>query len=197
LSLGNAPCRHENLAPVPINLFDFSRCNDCCGGIDRLEGSLEELQTIHVVPLLIAETLGCGRKNISPVLYHTRAADPEKVQSVIQNLEIGLQCDLFFHFIQAVQVRVDNFFTFDTDNVWMGVGLVAVIAVAPIREPQLQNLADRFKDNDVFVNSGEAGGRKVVFYLRMDIFDAGMAFTFGENFNDRQPLGRYLVTTIL
>jgi hypothetical protein len=31
----------------------------------------------------------------------------------------------------------------------------------------------------------------------MDIFDAGMAFTFGENFNDRQPLGRYLVTTIL
>jgi hypothetical protein len=80
---------------------------------------------------------------------------------------------------------------------WMGVGLVAVIAVAPIREAQLQDLANRFEDNDVFVNSGEAGGRKVLFYLRMDIFDAGMAFTFGENFNDRQPLGRYLVTTIL
>jgi hypothetical protein len=116
---------------------------------------------------------------------------------VIQNLEIGLQCDLFFHFIQAIQVRVDNFFTLDADNVWMGVGLVAVIAVAPIREPQLQNFAYRFYDNNIFVNSGEAGGRKVVFYLRMDIFNAGMAFTFGENFNDCQPLGRYFVATIL
>jgi hypothetical protein len=79
----------------------------------------------------------------------------------------------------------------------MGVGLVAVIAVAPVREAQLQNFTDRFYDNDVFVNRGEAGGRKVVFYLRMDVFNTGVALTFGENFDDRQPLGRYLVTTIL
>jgi hypothetical protein len=136
-------------------------------------------------------------KNISPFLCPTRAADPEKVQPVIQNLEIGLQCDLFFHFIQAIQVRVDNFFTLDADNVWVGVGLVAVIAVAPVREAQLQNFAYRFYDNNIFVNSGEAGGRKVVFYLRMDVFNTGVALTFGENFNDRQPLGRYLVATIL
>ena len=30
----------------------------------------------------------------------------------------------------------------------------------------------------------------------MDIFNTGMAVTFGKNFNDRQPLGRYLVTIV-
>ena len=27
---------------------------------------------------------------------------------------------LFSHFIQAIQVWVDNFFTLDTDDMWMG-----------------------------------------------------------------------------
>jgi hypothetical protein len=30
----------------------------------------------------------------------------------------------------------------------------------------------------------------------MDIFNTGMAFTFSKNFNDSQPLGRYLVAVI-
>jgi hypothetical protein len=81
--------------------------------------------------------------------------------------------------------------------VGVGVRLVAVIAVAPVGEPQLQNFAYRFYDNNIFVNSGETGCGKVFFYLAMDVFNTGMAFTFGENFDDRQPLGRYLVTTIL
>jgi len=30
----------------------------------------------------------------------------------------------------------------------------------------------------------------------MDIFNAGMSFTFGKNFNDSQPLRRYPVAII-
>ena len=30
----------------------------------------------------------------------------------------------------------------------------------------------------------------------MNIFNTGMAFTFGKNFNDSQPLRRYLVAII-
>ena len=72
-------------------------------------------------------------------LCHTITAYAEKVQPMIQNFEIGLQCNLFFHFIQAIQVRVDNFFTVDTDDMWMGGRLVSIISVASIREPELKN----------------------------------------------------------
>ena len=74
-------------------------------------------------------------KNILTFLSPAIAADAEKVQSVTQNFKISLNCDLSFYFIQAVQVRVDNFFTLDADNVGMGVRLVSIISVAPIREP--------------------------------------------------------------
>ena len=30
----------------------------------------------------------------------------------------------------------------------------------------------------------------------MDIFNTGMAFTFGKNFNDSQPLRRYFVAIV-
>lgn len=54
---------------------------------------------------------------------------------MVQNFKISLKCDLFFHFIQAIQVRIDDIFTLDTDDVWMGVGPVSIIPVATIREP--------------------------------------------------------------
>jgi hypothetical protein len=54
---------------------------------------------------------------------------------MIQNFEIRLQCDLFFHFIQAIQVWVDNLFTLDTDDVWMGDGFVSIVSITPIRKP--------------------------------------------------------------
>jgi len=54
---------------------------------------------------------------------------------MIQNFKLRLYRDLFFHFIKAIQVWVDNFFTLDTDDVWMGIGLVSIISVASIREP--------------------------------------------------------------
>jgi len=54
---------------------------------------------------------------------------------MIKNFKLSLQFDLFFHFIQVIQVWVDNFFTLDTDDVWMGVRLVSIISVTPIREP--------------------------------------------------------------
>ena len=74
-------------------------------------------------------------KNILTFLSPAIAADAEKVQSVTQNFKISLNCDLSFYFIQAVQVRVDNFFTLDANDVWMGIRPVAVISIAPVREP--------------------------------------------------------------
>ena len=61
-----------------------------------------------------------------------------------QYFEICLYGDLFFHFIQAIQVRIDNFLTLDTDDVWMRGRVVSIISVAPIREPQLKNFTIGF-----------------------------------------------------
>ena len=135
-------------------------------------------------------------KKISALLCHAIAAQTEKIQPVIQNLKIGLHCDLFCHFIQAVQVRIDYFSAPDADDVGVRIGPVAVVPVAPIREAQLENLAKFLDQYNISINGGEAHGRKVSFYLAMDIFNAGMAFAMGKNLHDRHSLGGYLVAVI-
>jgi len=72
----------------------------------------------------------------------------------------------------------------------MGGRLVSIISVAPIREPQLENFAKGFNQYNISVYSGKTHCRKVFCYLGMDIFNTGMAFTFGKNFSDSQPLRR-------
>jgi hypothetical protein len=54
---------------------------------------------------------------------------------MVQNFKIGLEFDLVFHFIEAFEIRVDDFFTLDADDMWMGGWLVSIVSVAPIREP--------------------------------------------------------------
>jgi hypothetical protein len=115
---------------------------------------------------------------------------------VIQNLKTGLQCDLFFHFIQALQVRVDDFFAVDANNVRVGIGFVSVIPVAPVREPQLENLAQRLYQHDISVYGRKAHGRKIFGDLGVDVLDAGVAVTFGKRGNDGQSLGCDLVTMV-
>jgi hypothetical protein len=80
-------------------------------------------------------------QNISAVLGHAIAANTEKVQAVIQNLEIVLERDLFFDFIQTPRVRVDDFFTFYADEMGMRVRPMTVIPVAAIGKAQFEHLA--------------------------------------------------------
>jgi hypothetical protein len=59
---------------------------------------------------------------------------------MIQDFKIRFQCDLFFDFIQAIQIWVDNFFTLDANDMGVGGRSVSIVPVAPIRKPQLENL---------------------------------------------------------
>jgi hypothetical protein len=52
----------------------------------------------------LATTGHFTRKNRSDLLCQTIAANPEKVQSVRQDLEIRLGSDRHLHFIQAIQL---------------------------------------------------------------------------------------------
>jgi len=79
------------------------------------------------------------QKNISAFLSQAIAAYAEKVQTVIQDFKVRFRGNFFLHIIETIEVRIDYFLALDTDDVWMGVGLVSVVSVAPIREPQLKN----------------------------------------------------------
>ena len=57
-----------------------------------------------------------------------------------QNFEVSLSGNFFFHIIQTVQVRINIFFALYADNVWMGVGLVTIVSITSIREPQFKHL---------------------------------------------------------
>jgi hypothetical protein len=134
-----------------------------------------------------------GSEKILSFFRHTTAANTEKIQPVIKNFKISFQCHLFFHFIQAVQDRIDNFFTPDTDDVGMGSRFVSIVSVTPIREAQLKNFTKRFKQYNISVNRGKTHCGKIRPDLLINIFNTGMALTHGKNLNNSQPLGRYLV----
>ncbi len=80
---------------------------------------------------------------MSNFLCHAIVAYTEKVHPVIQNFKTRLRFDFGFNVIQAIQVRVHNFLTLDTDHVRVGIGLVSIISVAAIREPELKNFTER------------------------------------------------------
>jgi hypothetical protein len=141
--------------------------------------------------------LAITAKKRSVFFGHATAANPEKVQPVIENLEIRFGRDLLFHLIEAVQIRIDDFFALDADDVRMGIRPVSIVSVAPVREPQFQNLAKRLDQQDVSVDGGETHCRKFFGDPGVDIFHGGMAFAFGQDFSDRHPLGRYFVAVIL
>jgi hypothetical protein len=79
---------------------------------------------------------------------------------VIQDSEMVLDGDLFLDFIEAIQVRVNDFFALYADEVRMRVRPVAVIPVAAIGKPQLEHLAKRFDQHDISVYRGKAQGGK-------------------------------------
>ena len=72
--------------------------------------------------------------NLSVFLCHTIAAYAEKIQSMIQDFKVSLNGDLFLHIFKTIQVRIDDLLALYADDVWMGVGLIPVISITPIRE---------------------------------------------------------------
>ena len=56
----------------------------------------------------------------------------KKIKSMRLYFKTGFIGNFFGHIRKAVQVRINYFTTLDTDHMWMGIRLIAVIAVASI-----------------------------------------------------------------
>ncbi len=62
--------------------------------------------------------------------------DTKKIKSMRQYFKTGFIGNFFGHIRKAGQIRINYFITPDTDHMWMGIRLIAVIAVASIRKAE-------------------------------------------------------------
>jgi len=54
---------------------------------------------------------------------------------MIENFKLSLSCDLWLHFIQAIQIRIKKFSKHDTDEVYVRGRLASIVPVTSIQEP--------------------------------------------------------------
>jgi hypothetical protein len=63
----------------------------------------------------------------------------------------------------------------------MRVGLVAVIAIAPVRESKFQDLVDLFQKGNRLIDRGNAGSWKLVSDVFVYRFNGGVPFAGGKH----------------
>ena len=138
----------------------------------------------------------CRSKIFLRVLLKATAAYAEKVQPMCQNLKMSFGGNLLLHIFQTVQIRINDLFTFYTNDMRMGIGLIPIVAIAPVGKSQFKNFAAGFDQNNISIDSRKTHCRKFFFYLTVNILNSGMPFAFGKNFDDAQPLWRYFAATV-
>lgn len=91
---------------------------------------------------------------------------------------------------QAVQVRIDDSLALIANHMGMREWFVAVVAVAPIGKPQLEDLAQLLQERDGLVDGCKTGGGKVSSHLFIDHLGAGVSCTGCQNPEDSKSLWR-------
>jgi hypothetical protein len=114
-----------------------------------------------------------------------------------QNFEMSLGGNLLLHLLQAIQIRVHDLFAFYTNDMRMGIRLIPIVAIAPVGKSQLKDFTTGFDQNYISIDRSKTHCRKFFFNLTVNVFNRGMPFAFGKNFDDTQPLRRYLAAAVL
>ena len=68
--------------------------------------------------------------------FFSITTNTKKIKPMRQYFKTGFIGNLLGHICKAGQIRVDYFITPDTDHMWMGIRLIAVIAVASTRKAE-------------------------------------------------------------
>ena len=108
----------------------------------------------------------------SRLLFLTAGADSKKIKAVIQNFETCFLFQFRGHICQPAEFGVNDFLALDANGMRMRIGFMAVIAIAPLGEPQFQDPIEFFEERDCFVYGSKACSGKIRFDLRIDSFRA-------------------------
>ena len=130
-------------------------------------------------------------KTISLLLTLAGRANTKKFKLMGLNQKAGDLDQFSGQLLKNAEFRVDNRLTFGTNQMGMGIGLTAVIAVTFRGQADFQNLPKLFEQIDGFIDRRQTGGGIVRPHLFEDILDAGVIGIGEEGFEHRKPLGRH------
>lgn len=116
-------------------------------------------------------------------------AESEEIEAVGHDTESRLAGDFAGHVFQAAQIRIDDLLAASANDMRVRVGLVAVVAVAAVRETDLQQLTDLLEKADRLVDGGDTGRGEIPTNRLVDLVDGGMADARGQHLDHGQPLG--------
>ena len=105
------------------------------------------------------------------------------------DLEAGGVRHFGLELTEQADFGIDDAVAFGADQMRMGIGFSAVVAVAAVGEGDFQNFTDFFEQIDGLVDRGEACGRKINFDLVVNLFNARMLVGIEESLQDGNPLG--------
>jgi hypothetical protein len=120
----------------------------------------------------------------------TIRTNPKEVEAMAGNPKPCLGNQFLGHIHQTLEIWVNDLFAPGTDEMGMGEGPVAVIAIAPLRKPNFQHLVQLFEKGHGFVNRGQACRRKTPLNLFVDVLNSWVPVTGGEDLEHSHTLRR-------
>ena len=129
-----------------------------------------------------------GQKKMALLLFLALRTDAEKVELMVNNPVARGFGNLSRELVNQAKFRIDDGFAGGADQVRMGIGFVAVVAITAGSTADLQDLADLCEQMHGFVDCRQAGGGEVAFDLLVNLLDAGMGLAVQEDFEDGHPL---------
>lgn len=118
----------------------------------------------------------------------------EKIESIGYKLKVFLIRHFLGSILQPRQVHIEDSSAFDTDEVGVGIGLVAIVSLASVWKPQLENLTQRFDEHDISRNRRMTHTGKIDFELLRNILHTRVALAFRQDsYDGESPRSHFMV----
>jgi len=117
-------------------------------------------------------------------------ANAVEIEPVADDLVARLLGHLLHHVLAYAHLGVHDLPAADTNEVWVGIGFAAVIAVVAVAEAQLQHLVQVLEQVQRLVDGRRAGGWELGLELVIQLGGAGMPFASGQEAQQGDALRR-------
>ncbi len=122
--------------------------------------------------------------------FLTFGTEPEKVEAMVCDPEPRFFSELLGEIVQPGDLRIDDLFASQADEVRVRIRPGAVISVPGIDKAELHDLAQIPQEGDRLVNGGETRDGKILFDPFINLLGAQVFLVLDQYLSDREPLGR-------
>jgi hypothetical protein len=117
-------------------------------------------------------------------------ANAVEIEPVTDDLVAGLLRHLLHQVLCHAYLGVYDLPAAETDEVWVGIGFAAIVAVVVVAESQLQHLVQILEQVQRFVDGPRAGGWELGMELVVQVGGAGMPVAGGQEAQQSDALRR-------